>query len=552
MWPNTKQPVKLSDRSIIWAASMTNFVRQFYDKRMWWVLLATLAFHVLAAFLQHSSLAIVPLVLLGVGAFVLTLWRLEWGLALGLFEIFIGGHGHLLDADIAGFSVSIRMVFFLAVMAGWGILFLQRKVKPLWLQHRDLPIALIVLGVAVGALHGFLANSPGDAFDDMNGFLTLFYFLPMISVRWDPERRRFLLMTLFTAGVWISLTTLALVYGFTHLPGEASHLTYTFIRDARLTEVTLLTSGRFIEFLGNAQWYFRIFGQSQLIVVVLELLFLAATVRLWRDESDKVPVFVWLAHVLFCATIIASLSRSFWLGAVAGAGLVTLLVLLSKISILTITKRYLATGVMAALAGVVFALLIALPIPPRPDLSESSFYKPKDDNTRELAVSSRWNLLNPMLKKIIAEPIIGSGFGETVTYISDDPRLRAIDPTGEVTTYRFEWGYHDLWLKMGILGLFGFGWFLVTTLTVTWEAIRRNDNHLWLMIGFSGGLAALYVVHVFSPYLNHPIGLGFLVFLLPFFPWAEVKSAQAEDILEASATPSMSVVRPTAGIAFKR
>ncbi len=531
---------------------MTNFVRQFYDKRMWWVLLATLVMHLVAAFLQHSPWALIPLVGFGIGTLALTVWRLEWGLALALFEIFIGGHGHWLDADVAGFSVSIRMVLFLAVMAGWGILLLQRKVKPLWLQHRDLPIALIALGIAVGALQGFLTNSPRDAFDDMNGFLTLFYFFPMISVRWDPYRRRLLLMTLFAAGIWIALTTLALVYGFTHLPGEASHLMYTFIRDARLTEVTLLTSGRLIEFLGSTPWYFRIFQQSQLVVVILELLFLAATVRLWREKDAQVPIFVWLTHILFCATIIASLSRSFWLGAAAGAGIVTILALLSKISVFTITKRYLATGIAVALAGLMFVLLVALPIPPRPDLSDSSFYKPKDDNTRELAVSSRWNLLNPMLKKIIAEPIIGSGFGETVTYISDDPRLRAIDPTGEVTTYRFEWGYHDLWLKMGILGLFGFGWFLVTTLTVTWEAIRRNDNHLWLMIGFSGGLVALYVVHVFSPYLNHPIGLGFLVFLLPFFPWAEVKSAQAEDILEASATPNMSVVRPTAGIAFKR
>jgi hypothetical protein len=26
----------------------------------------------------------------------------------------------------------------------------------------------------------------------------------------------------------------------------------------------------------------------------------------------------------------------------------------------------------------------------------------------------------------------------------------------------------------------------------------------------------LYVTHIFSPYLNHPLGLGFLLFIVPF------------------------------------
>ena len=531
---------------------MTNFVRQFYDKRMWWVLLATLLVHVVAAFLQDSPLAILPLALIALGTLALTLYRLEYGLALAFFEIFIGGHGHLLDTAIAGFSVSLRMVIFLAVMGGWAILVLRRKVTPHFLNHRDLPIALIALGVVVGTLHGFVVNEPKAVFDDMNGFLTLLYFFPMISVRWDPDRRRLLLMTLFTAGVWIAISTLALVYAFTHLPGDASHVLYTFIRDARLTEVTLLTSGRLTSFLGAYPWYFRIFEQSQIVVVALELLFLAATVRLWREQGERVSSFVWLAHVLFIAAIIASLSRSFWLGFIAGAVVVTFFVLLTRIRVLTIIKRYLMTGAMALVAAAVFYALIVVPLPGRPDLSESSFYKPKDDNTRELAVSSRWNLLGPMVKEIYAEPIIGSGFGETVTYVSDDPRLRAVNPSGEVTTYRFEWGYHDLWLKMGILGLFGFGWFFVTTLAVTWEAIMRNDKHLWLMIGLSGGLVALYVTHAFSPYLNHPIGLGFILFLLPFFPWAEVKGKEAEDLLAEMESARIPVAPTTAGIAYKR
>lgn len=506
---------------------MKNFGQQFFEKRLGFVVLGLIATHLAAAVTQDSVWSWLPLGVITVLALYLSYRKLEWGLALALLEIFVGGHGHLIDVSLSGFSLSIREVLFAVVMTVWVIQVAQGRVRPKFVAHRDLSLLALGVAVAIATVIGFLQNPAGSAFDDMNGYFTLLYFFPFISITWTNDNRRLFLQMFAVAAAWVGMTTLVYLYAFTHLPGLASHVLYTFVRDARLAEVTLLTSGRGIQLLGNSPWYFRIFEQSQAISVAFELLLLAATFFLWKEPQEKLPKGLWVMHALLIATILASLSRSFWMGSAAAFGLIILLLCLSRPKVFTLIKRHAQLGIVTLIAVLTLFVLVAAPLPPRPDLSESSFYKGKDDNTRGVAVSSRWNLLGPMVSEIKAHPLLGSGFGEEVTYISDDPRLRAIDPTGEVTTYRFEWGYHDIWLKMGLLGLFGFGWFFVTVVSVAFEAVVRRDAQAWITVGLTAGLVMLFVTNIFSPYLNHPIGLGYMLFLLPFLPWEVVRAPEA-------------------------
>jgi len=128
----------------------------------------------------------------------------------------------------------------------------------------------------------------------------------------------------------------------------------------------------------------------------------------------------------------------------------------------------------------------------------------------DVAITSRWNLLEPMWTEIKKAPVIGSGFGHEITYISDDPRIRAEFPDGVWRTYSVEWGYLELWLKMGILGplsLIILGGVIVFRL---YKQFHSNAGD-WISLGLIGGVISLYVMHVFSPYLNHPLGLGILL-----------------------------------------
>lgn len=516
-------------------------LKQFFDKRMLPVFGGLLGIHILAFFLQHSAFNAIPLAFAFVAVLVLSYRSLPLGLMVAFLEVFVGGHGHLMDVDVLGFSLSIRMVLFAAVMLAYGALLVTRKVRPSFVLSRDLPWLLLFLAIALGGVVGLLTNAKGPAFDDFNSYLSVLYFFPVISVSWSSENRRLLLLTLSTAAVWVSLSTLVTLFAFTHLPGDILRELYVFLRDARLAEITILTAPDLLTaFFPTGAWYFRIFEQSQFVVLAFELLFAAGT--LMYAGREKLPWQVYAVHALMLGTLFASMSRSFYLAMFVSAIVLLIGTLYAKVPLKMIAIRSILIGFTKVFAILCLWLLVIFPIPFRPDFTETPFYKGGDGADRDVAVSSRWNLLPPMMAEIFASPIIGSGFGEEVTFVTNDPRIRAINPSGEYTTYRFEWGYQDLWLKMGILGLLGFIAYAASI------AYAVKNNFSWISFGLATGVFALFVTHVFSPYLNHPIGLTFMVFVLPFLAWPMMNKQKTEHVARSAEgvgiTGSVSVGTP--------
>ena len=123
----------------------------------------------------------------------------------------------------------------------------------------------------------------------------------------------------------------------------------------------------------------------------------------------------------------------------------------------------------------------------------------------EAGASSRWQLLPELWGKIKTAPILGRGFGATVTYKSQDPRILSTNYSGEYTTYAFEWGWLDVWLKIGLLGLLAY----ISLLSkLIYDAIKTNS---YLCFSLAAGLIIIFFVNIFSPYFNHPLGIGFLI-----------------------------------------
>jgi hypothetical protein len=123
-------------------------------------------------------------------------------------------------------------------------------------------------------------------------------------------------------------------------------------------------------------------------------------------------------------------------------------------------------------------------------------------------------------------PLLGSGFGTAVTYQTHDPRLLADNPGGQYRTTAFEWGYSDLWLKFGVLGILAYGWFMFALVRPLCAVVRRargampsssageisqENVRALVAAGALLALAALLATHLFSPYLNHPLGIGMLM-----------------------------------------
>ena len=98
-----------------------------------------------------------------------------------------------------------------------------------------------------------------------------------------------------------------------------------------------------------------------------------------------------------------------------------------------------------------------------------------------------------------------------MTYISSDLRIRQQSSDGTYTTSAFEWGYLDLWLKLGLLGVVIYGYLLMKVFRLAWDRLRDYDVYRVETLGASAGLVVLLATHVFTPYLNHPLGIGWIV-----------------------------------------
>ena len=507
------------------------FSKQFVGKTSWIALAALTLTTLVAIPVQHQQIpSLIVLGLIFVVTAVMAYKNPINGLLIAFAEIMVGGHGHLIDASVGGFSLSIRMVIFAAVMLAWLVTSLKTKTWPKFMVLRDTPWLLLLVAVVLGTAIGFLQNNVAQVFDDANSYVTIAYLLPMLSIVWDSNKKRELLQVFFASTIFICVNTLFILFLFTHLPGGVLTSVYEFVRDARIAEVTLLTGPSWFvgNFLSNTSpWYFRVFQPAHFFPMVMIFALVAAKFTVWK--SERMPLAAKVTLILCTAAFVVSLSRSFVLGALPGAGIVALFVLLDAPK--TIGKHILnagRVGLVMTLGAVLFWAVIVSPIPPHPNFKEAAFYKTTKTDDRELAVSSRWNLLYPMYQEIVASPMLGRGFGHNVTFITDDPRIRATNPTGEYTTYRFEWGYQDIWLKMGLLGLIAFVWYLVVV-SRAFYFTYHNHGHRWLTIGLYAGVVALFITHVFSPYLNHPIGLGYMIFVLPFFDWEGLHAKLAQD-----------------------
>ncbi len=150
-------------------------------------------------------------------------------------------------------------------------------------------------------------------------------------------------------------------------------------------------------------------------------------------------------------------------------------------------------------------LVMAFPVPKTDPFAFFKIFSARAD-VSESAVLSRWQLLPVLWNKIKEHPILGSGFGATVTYQSFDPRV--VSTTGgQYTTYAFEWGWLDHWIKFGIVGI-------PLMLFLLWSIGRRvwkSNQPVWIRVSAIASIISLGAIHIFTPYLNHPLGIFALI-----------------------------------------
>lgn len=462
-----------------------------------------------------------------------SLYRLEYGSYLTLTELFIGSFGYLFYYEASGAKISIRLALWLIIISVW-----LAKTIALWIKTKKLSMVffkskyfayLIILSIFIiwGLTNGLLnGNSLSNLFFDFNNWLYWLLIFPIFSVLPDDKNIKIIKQIFLAAITWLSLKTIMLAYFFSHNFNGFTIDLYRWVRESGVGEITQLQIG-----------FSRIFMQSHLFVLIgffivslylLKLIIYGANqadnkAKTAPDPSKKIII----AHVcflsLFLTAIIISFSRSFWVGLVAG-GIFVWLVAIFKFKIKF--KRFIVFNLIILLSIffslVLFAATIRFPFPgtyggfnPAELLSQRA-----TQLTSEAGVASRWQLLPVLWQKISASPVLGYGFGSTITYRTSDPRILTANPPGLYTTYAFEWGWLDVWLKLGLFGLLAY---LSLFIKIIYDGLKINSYFSWSLVA---GLVVLIAVNMFSPYINHPLGIGYLIItfcLINFLNTAKIK-----------------------------
>lgn len=425
-------------------------------------------------------------------------------LSILLLELLTGSKGYLLSIQFGPSQISLRIVLFAAFFIGWAANVVKNRawqgsaslLTGRW--HYAALLALVVFAFNNGILNGDREFLYADA----NAWLDLALLVPVLDIarRYPSELRKTVPQVASIGLFWVAVKTFAVEYVSAH-GLDAGRYVYLWIRKTGVGEVTRVT--------GNA-W--RVFFQSHIYFIAAWLLAAAWTVfaekgsstplRSAQDDGGRPIRSAWWLMAVSVFIVGISLSRSFWLGTAAG---VLVLAAFGYRSLSLKGVRLVFTSSAVGLAMIVAALMF--PLPPVSFVSLGDVLANRSD-MGEAAAVSRWQLLPKLWERIKDRPIMGSGFGATVTYESKDPRvIERTGGTGLYRTYAFEWGWLDFWLKFGILGIPLMLWVVVW---LGWR-VWRLDEPRWLRVGAVSSLAALAVLHFFTPYLNHPLGFAFIL-----------------------------------------
>lgn len=434
----------------------------------------------------------------------LSLIDLRYGIVFIFAELLLGVQGYLFFVDLDGLIVSLRMLIYILWFSIWSVRswfeYREKLFNTIFNYRREI-LALFFL-LLLGVINGWLSGQPpANIFFDANGWFYWLYFLPfmMLVVSWKTMINFFL-----AAIAWLSLKTIVLTYIFSHSFESVQWWLYHWLRDFRLAEITPIVAS-----------LFRIFFQNQVFLIII-LVWLS--LELLRKQTFKNEVKLYFSLFLTASAFFISFSRSFWLGLfLAIFCWLALFIGRNYFKVFSLHFKKIILVFLFGIFGSIGLIFITVNFPyPAGGATEFSqlLFTRFTKGLGEAAAGSRLQMLKPLKNSISESWIIGQGFGKTISYYSADPRIIAGSPggTGLYETYALEWGYLDIWLKLGLIGSLIYLLVLVRFWYGVWKKALGKQDLFLLSLAIS--LAALYFLNITTPYLNHPLGIGYVLLVL--------------------------------------
>ena len=494
-----------------------NIISKILNKSFWLVVLGIAIFEALSYLGYLSGLVntvffFVILLIVLVTGFV----KPEWAVYFAFIELFIGSKGYLYSFELMGTEISIRLGIFLVLILLWLIDIIRKKKinifkYSIW-KYLLILIAFFVVGVIVAYFKG---NSLSNIFFDLNGYLFLALIFPVTQFITNKEKVIKIVKVLMASLLAVSLKTFMILFIFSHSKADWVTSIYRWIRETGVGEVTILENG-----------LARVFLQSHIYFLVGFIILFCLLFFLYKQISKKQIIYLGGLLIIFSSVIIISYSRSFWL-----SFFVTILLLLIFLWLVS-KQKFLKVFVFGLIFIAIFASGLGLELATinfpvlggGGGVSASSLLLNERTigASDEAALQSRFELLPPLWQANLDNAVLGGGFGTEVTYQTQDLRyIDMHDGDNNYTTYSFEWGYLDLWLKLGLFGIIAYLAFLLKIFNNGIKALKLNSDleEKVLNLAFIFSFVCLIIVHATTPYLNHPLGFGLVIIIVLIFKY---------------------------------
>jgi hypothetical protein len=443
----------------------------------------------------------------------LAIYKIEWSFYVLIGELLFNSMGHVFHLNFEGLNMSIRVSLWLVIMAIFLAKFALKLFKDKSLVSRYTnniffnSFFYLSIFILFAFIFGLVRNGFSDAFFDFNSWLYFAIALPLwfifiVNDKKDGFRKSFwinIFIIFIAAILYLSFKSLLLLFLFSHDIIIASAI-YYWTRGYYLGEITDMGNG-----------FYRVFLQAQIFILLGFLIFSPVMVFI-KNKKHKIYLFILLS--LLASSLILSFSRSFWLGLVLSLALL-MSFLWIKFGFKVFLKSLFLNMTFFAIGFLLVLFIVNLPSPNSSShFGVDSLSERASITSQEAAVSSRWELLEVIRRDLQKNFLLGRGFGARLEYKSSDPRFLQSTADGLYSTYAFEWGWLDIWLKLGFLGMLAYFFLLFSFFKKTWKSFLRDKNILYIGLGLS--VFSLIIVNFFTPYLNHPLGIGFLVLSVSF------------------------------------
>ncbi|MDA2921792.1 O-antigen ligase family protein [Patescibacteria group bacterium AH-259-L07] len=482
---------------------------------VWIIVGAFLLFHALSL-LGYYVPPVETLVFLCIvtGTLILSIYKIEYGFLVLIFEFFAGHGGHLFEF----FGLSLRFSLFLIIVLVW----LYKKIKYVVKDHSLYipapPILILFLVflffIFTGVIRGMTYNEPIIAMKDFINYSYIFLVFPLVEV----IKQKNIFKNIFTmskAGIiGIAIVTITVFILFSTGIVEVHDSFYWWWRNTAVGKAT---------FAGND--FYRIVSPAHLLILPLFLVVLSFLIdpplgsyhrgqtklkdkQIYKspkrgvvDPKQRKQRLLLLLALASATILIINFSRAYFLG--IGAGLLLLAyhipwrrwLLFSLVVIMIMILEF----------GIIYGIVSGGNVS-----AGFGFFGERIQTVvspeEELSSQTRMVILPHLIDKIKAQPVFGHGLGSTVTFI--DPKTFE-----ERTTFHLDWGYLEIITELGLITLLLYIGILSLIFYAGWQKIKTITQDIFgkrLTIGLLAGLVSVAVATLTGPFLFHPVGIFYV------------------------------------------